>query len=501
MNNKFVDYSRTTKTAILFSVVQVIRIIVILVRNKFVAVLLGPEGMGIIGVFNTILNFIKTGAGLGISQSAVRDVSEANGTGDKHYFSRVISLTNQIVRYTALLGLITTVLLSPLLSKWGFGNYGYTISFIFLGLSVGFEIYTENQLAILKGMRQLRSLAKASIIGAVVSLLTGVPLFFFLGNEGIVPSIILSAFSALLVSNYFVNKIPFDKVRIRFKQVLTDGLPIVKMGCALMMINFLSYFFDLLIIAYLRAEGGLSIIGLYEAGSQIVTTYFGIVLTAMATDYYPRISAIYRDNKRLQLEVNAQSRVGLVMILPVAVIFVAFAPVFINVLYSKDFYSVIQYTDIAMFGVVMGSLSNCIAMILLAKQNSKAFLSIALIVRLINMGAYILLFTIGGLWGLGLAYVFNTSLQFFIYSIVMKRQYDIYITKDIWWLAFICLLFISVSMGIKILLSSYILYFCEAILMIVALFFSLMQMKKMDLDVVSIIKTKYNQLKNNNTLQ
>ena len=277
MSENGVDYARATKTTILFSAVQVARILVALVRNKFVAILLGPEGMGIIGVFNTTLSFIKTGAGLGIDQSAVRDVSEAHGANDLQKISRVLSLTKRIVWITALLGLFITVVLSSLLSEWGFGNYNYTIPFIFLGLAVAFDIYTDNQLAILKGMRQLRSLAKASLIGTVVSLITGVPLFYIWGNDGIVPSIIISSLSALLVSYFYVRRVSYSHVILSVKEIVKEGSPMIKMGCALMLINFLSLLFDLVIIAFLRSEGGLSTVGLFQAGSNIVTVYFHLL--------------------------------------------------------------------------------------------------------------------------------------------------------------------------------------------------------------------------------
>ena len=122
------EYTNIFKSTFLFSVVQVIRIIVSVAKNKVVAVLLGPEG----------INLIKTGAGLGIAQSAVRDVSEANIIGDKERFSRVISITQKVVVYTSLFGLAITVLFSPFLSQWGFGNKTQTISFLLLGIAVFF---------------------------------------------------------------------------------------------------------------------------------------------------------------------------------------------------------------------------------------------------------------------------------------------------------------------------------------------------------------------------
>ena len=159
------SYKNIFKTTFLFGFVQVFNIVVKVILNKVVAVLLGAEGLGIIGIYNIVSKMIVTGAGLGINQSSVRDISEANAEGNTERFSRTISLVNKIIIFTSLLGIVVTLVLSPFLSKWTFGNNEYTIGFLWLSLVVGINILSEGQLAILKGMRQLRALAKASMYG------------------------------------------------------------------------------------------------------------------------------------------------------------------------------------------------------------------------------------------------------------------------------------------------------------------------------------------------
>ena len=47
-----------------------------IVRNKLVAVLLGPQGVGLISLFNTTVRFISDSTNFGLSMSAVRNISE-----------------------------------------------------------------------------------------------------------------------------------------------------------------------------------------------------------------------------------------------------------------------------------------------------------------------------------------------------------------------------------------------------------------------------------------
>ena len=107
------SYKNIFKTTFLLGFVQIFNILVKVITNKIVSVLLGAEGMGTIGIYNNTIDLLKSGAGLGISQSAVRDISAANSNGDKESFSRIISVTKRIVMFSGLLGIIITIILSP----------------------------------------------------------------------------------------------------------------------------------------------------------------------------------------------------------------------------------------------------------------------------------------------------------------------------------------------------------------------------------------------------
>lgn len=490
-----VDYKRAAKTTILFSGVKVVTIVVGIIRNKIAAVLLGPIGVGINSIFNTYLHFVQTGAGLGLSQSAVRDVSEAYEQKDKNRFSRIISLTNSLVVLTSLLGVAVTVLMSPLFSRWGFGDGTYTLSFILLSLCAGMQIYVENRLAILKGMRQMRSLAYSTIIGSVVGLVVSAPLYYFWGEKGIVPVLLLSAFVSLLVTNYYVNRIKYNRVSLSYIEIKNEGAPMLKMGVALMMINFLSGIVSTIIISFVRGQGGLDNVAFYGSGQSIISSYFGIVLTAMTTDYYPRICGVYKDNVRLQDEVNAQSKLGLIMTFPLALIFIAFSSFFIPLLYSEKFLAVSQYTDWALIGTLISVPSNCIAMILLAKQDAKLFTSISLVINILNVLLFIGGYYLMGLIGLGIAYAVNVFIQWLVYGIIINKRYNVNYSKSLNCMLLIVVALVFVSIFAKHIDDVYIKYSIQAILIFFSCWYSLYWSRKMNIDIMKVVKNRINKKK------
>lgn len=488
------SYKNIFKSTFLFSFVRVFQIIAGIIKNKVIAILLGPEGLGIIGILSNSVSLIQSGAGLGISQSAVRDISEANNSNDKNRFSRIISLTNKVILFTCLLGIFITIVLSPLLSKWTFGDNSYTIAYIWMALVVGLNILTEGQLAILKGMRQLRALAKASIMGSVVGLVTAVPMYYFFGKNGIVPSLIITAFSAVFFSNYFVRKIKCDKTKLTLNEVKKEASPMVKMGFALMLVGFLGLLFDLVVAAYIRSHGGLDMVGYYRAGITIISSYFGIVLSAMTVDYYPRISAVYRDNIKLQEEVNRQSEVGLILIFPIAVLFVFFSPIIIQILYSKEFIQTISYTDYAILGTIIVVCSNSMGMILLAKQEAKIFTVYSLLHRAIFIPVYFLLFNRYGLIGLGISYILDSSIQFTVYGFLNWHNYKIKLGKRLNIQLFMVFTLILATIFVRKIEISAVRYVLGGTIFLFSCFYSYYFMKKtMGINIWEYLKKNQNE--------
>ena len=425
-------YGIIFKTTFLFGFVQVFNILVKVVINKIVALFLGSGGMGVIGLYNSSVNMLKIGAGLGISQSAVRDISEANSSNDHKRFSFFISLTKNVVWLTAILGLFLTIVLAPYLSKWSFNDNEHIVAYLWLSIVVAINIISEGQLAILKGMRQLRALAKATLYGSLVGIISAVPFYYFFRENGIIPSMFITAFTSLFFSNLFVSRIDYERIRISIKETFIESAPMVKMGFSLMIVSFVASLFDLIISSYINHSGGISDVGLYHAGATIITSYFGVIITSMSTDYYPRISAVHNDNAKLEGEMNRQSETGLVLAFPLVILFVFLSSFFIKLLYTDSFIKANEYTDYAMIGTVIIIVSNCMGMILLAKQASRVFLFSVIGQRFVSLAVFMVLYKFMGLKGLGFAYVFHGTLHLVTMMFILHHFYSIHLNRRVW---------------------------------------------------------------------
>jgi PST family polysaccharide transporter len=406
-------YKGIFKSTFLFGFVQVFNIFAKVGLNKVVAILLGPEGLGLIGLFQSTINILKTALGFGVSQSAVRDISEANGEKDLSRFSIVISVTKKIVWYTASLGAIITVIFSRYLSIITFGTEDYTIGFVWLSIVVFFSVLSDGYLSILKGLRQLRYLAKASLLGSIVGVVSAIPFYYIYGIEGVIPSLIISIASIAFFAWFYQRKIIYTKVSVTLSLCVKEGKGMVKMGMAIMYVSLLGFISDYIIRSYVASNSSIEMVGFFQAGSTIITGYFGILITAMSIDYYPRLSAINKDNIKLTEELNKQCEVGLIIMAPLVVFFIFLMPFFIRVLYSEEFLISLDYINYAIFGILITICSNAMGMILLAKQKSNVFVYSVTFSRAVMIVLEVIGFKFYGLKGLGIATIIFGILHFF----------------------------------------------------------------------------------------
>src|SRR5450759_3758202 len=81
-------YGQILKSTALVGGSSVINIAIGIIRTKAIAVLLGPAGFGLAGLYGSVSNLTQSVAGMGINSSGVRQIAEAVGSGDTERIAR-----------------------------------------------------------------------------------------------------------------------------------------------------------------------------------------------------------------------------------------------------------------------------------------------------------------------------------------------------------------------------------------------------------------------------
>lgn len=485
------DSNGLLKNTFILSIVQILNIIIKVLQNKVAAIVLGTTGMGILGLFNNSLGLLVTGAGLGISQSAVRDIAAADAKNDEDVTNNIFTIVNRVIWVTGIIGFVLTAFFSSILSKTVFGTDKYTYMYILLGFGVFFNIFSEGKLAVLKGKKKFRDLAKCTIFGSLLGLILVIPVYLLFKEDGIVPAILILTCSQMICSIFYVRKCHYKLVKMSFYNFLKGARMMIQMGISLMIVSFITVLFNLIVASFIRQSGDFSDVGIYSAGSTILTSYFGIVITAMSTDFYPRVSSAYDDNAQLMKLVNYQCLTCLSFLFPIIVLFVFAAPIFISILYSGEFLRASEYTDYAMIGTILLVCSNFLGIILLAKQKSKIFLSSVIFQRILLLGIYFLFFKLWNIRGLGFAYIFTGISDLILMTVIMKKFFSITLSRRIWHVMSIVLLITLLSILIKLITIEYLRYSLGLIIFVFSAYYSYrIMLFDLNISIVDFIKNK-----------
>lgn len=416
------EYRGIFKATSLFGGVQIWKILIEIIKQKIIAILLGPMGMGITGLLLSSTQFIQGVTSLGLSQSAVRDVADANASGNDARIAHTIVALRRIVWATGLGGMLIVLILSPYLSKSAFGNYDYAIPFAFLSVTLLLQQITAGNSVILQGLRMHKRLAISGILGALGGLIVSIPIYFILKINGIVPALILNAATTLIITWYFSRKIEVSKIDQDLRQTIAQGKHMLKMGIALSFNSVMVLGVGYLIRLFISRIGGTPEVGLYTAGFAIVGGYTGLVFNAMSTDYYPRLSSVNTDNDKCKKLINQQAEIAIIIIAPLAILFCIVAEFAIKLLYSEEFTSIVPYTRYAMSGMIFKAASWAISFVFLAKGDMKLFLFNEVSIKFLNIPLYVVAYYYGGLNGLGLAFVVNYAVYLVLcYSSAYKK--------------------------------------------------------------------------------
>lgn len=396
------SYQHILKYTGMFGGVQGLNIGLGLVRTKLIALLLGPSGMGLASLFNTTVGFVSQATNLGVSFSAVRHLSSLYDAGDVSALTHFVKVVRGWSLLTALLGMLVCVMIGPLLSQTTFAWGNHSLHFMLLAPAVGMLAITGGETAILKAMRSLGALASVQVLAVVAALVISIPIYYFFGESGIVPVIVLMALATMLLTvRHSYRLVPLQLSGA--KGMLGEGMEMVRLGVAFTLAAVIGSASELFIRSYLNVVGDLDVLGLYNAGYMLTLTYAGMVFSAMEADFFPRLSGVQHDIAVTNECVNRQMEVSLLLLSPMLAALMLSLPILIPLLFSAQFLPVVEMGQVATLAMYLKVMTLPVAYITLARGYSLSYLFLETSYYV----AFVVLFIVGyehwGLYGTGVA--------------------------------------------------------------------------------------------------
>lgn len=423
------SYSRILKYTGIFGGVQGLNMLIGIAKNKFAAVLLGTNGMGLVALFNSTINMLVSATNFGIPTSGVQEIASKYQSQSEQLEESIKSIRSWSL-ITALLGSLICILFSSLLDKLTFTWGNHVLHFVLLSPVVGLTIVAAGEMAVLKATRQLKSLATSSLMVIGLSLVISVPIYYIWNQKGIIAVLVFQALAQCLTTFYFSSRYYPYSVSLSFR-FLKAGIHIIKLGTAFVLAGLLNAGAEFLIRTYINNVDGLDEVGLFNAGWTMAVVYSGLVFSAMDADYFPRLSSIKNDVVGQNDCVNKQIEMNVMMISPILTMMLIGLPIGIPMLYDGDFMVILRMTQLALVSMLWKAIYIPIEYLPLSKGQSWVFLCQEAACVLLLIACEILGYRYMGLNGLGLGILVAYFLETIGVVVYSKLYYEHQLSRNV----------------------------------------------------------------------
>lgn len=374
------------------------------IRTKAMAVMLGPAGFGLMGLYSSIIDLALAVASMGIGSSGVRQIAESVSTGDDTRIARTVIVLRRAAVLLGILGAVLVVVFSRPLSTLTFGDDRHAGAVALLGLAVFFRSVAAGQGALIQGLRRIADLAKIGVLGALLGAIFSIVLVYVLGEPGVVPSLVAAAALGLAVSWWYSRRVEIAYPVMTGAEVRQEAASLLKLGFAFMASGILMMGAAYAVRAIVLRLDGLEAAGFYSAAWTLGGLYVGIILQAMGADFYPRLVGAAQDHPQCNRLVNEQTQVSLLLAGPGVIATLTFAPLVILLFYSAKFYEAVEVLRWICLGIALRVITWPIGFIIVAKNRQVIFLATEVAWTVVNVGLTWICVKSFGVDGAGMAF-------------------------------------------------------------------------------------------------
>jgi PST family polysaccharide transporter len=410
---------------------SIVSVVIGLISAKVWALLLGPGGLGYMGLLQSLVGLAGLVAGAGLTTGLVR-MGASLIQNDDH------AKTAALMRATWLLFWIfgTAILAFMLLfrepiSQVMLGGSQHAWAVPVMGIAFLFGFASNLKISTLNAFHRVKVLAQLSILNSAFATLFGILPILIWRDQGIELAVLLGAFVPWALVSWRLKRevtLPRDSVnrqalKAAIVPLLAFGLPYT---ASMLVGTGVQFVVPSLILNALDAAS----VGFYRAATAISITYLGFLLSALAMDYYPRVSAVKDQTSVLNHLVNQQHRLVLILAGPLILCMMALAPYLIPLIYSSEFSPAVPLLEWTLVGDVIRFASWTMGFIIVARSKGAVVFAVELVLGIgmlfwswFGMQRF-------GLVGAGLAFVITYATHYVLVWGLARKDIGLTLTAE-----------------------------------------------------------------------
>ncbi|MFA5089632.1 MAG: oligosaccharide flippase family protein [Candidatus Omnitrophota bacterium] len=424
-----------------------------LVKNKFLALSLGPVGLGVIAQLSSYLNTSNAISSFGMSQAVTKYVAESHDFANRYiHLKKILQSAIGVVLSLGLPICLFTILFSKKLSLVLLNNVTLYTLFVIIAIAVPLQAASQIYISFVQGLKAVKWLASASVFTGILGLVFLFPLVIFLRITGAAFNIVVLAGIGCCAFLYATRRLIRKEMKeCHSKEPKADPDYLKK----IMNFGYLRFIqsciFPLTILAVrslvIRHLGVFSN-GIYESACAFSFLYVPLINNILWSYSYPSYCSS-KDNATLSKEVNQFLKISIFIAVPMIVGIILFRNMLVRLLFSVEFLPAVALISIVLIGDFLKVLIWPFNVVLMAKDKMK----IAVVFELVWNTAFLILsflmISTYKLRGVFIMQNISLSLILLLSYIYVNKKFSVAITRDNLLLSIVSILVIVIISAFK----------------------------------------------------
>lgn len=406
------------KVSLFSSLITIIKILSGFVISKLVALFVGPSGVALLGQFTNFSTIVFSLSNGSIGTGVVKYTAEYKE--DYVQTKKLFSTSLRISLYCSVFVGLLIILFCKNLSRIVLFSDSYYSIFIVFGVSIVFFSLNTLFSSILNGKTDIKYYSNINIITTIINVIISVVLVKYFRLYGALFSVCLIHFFTFLYSIVVLRKQEWFSKSYFAESI--DKKVLVKLGgfsliaiTGAISVPLSQMFVRDLIINQLGIESA----GYWQGMMRISDGYLMIILTSLSLYYLPKLSSL-----KTELELAKEIIFAFKVYIPITIIgcliIYYFRFFIIDVLYTKEFYSMEDLFFYQLLGDIMKVASCILGYLLIAKAKTKtAILTESFFAVMLYVLSFFLIKEIG-INGVTFAFFINYMIYFIILLFIFR---------------------------------------------------------------------------------
>jgi len=397
---------------------QVVINLVLIGRMKYLAVNIGPEGLGVYGLLSSFFSFLGAFLQVWIGSTVVKFVADSTSTGEDEKADLVISFSLLICLLLSIIGLIPIFIFPDFVKTYFLNNTIHIEYILFFGFSFLFTGVITQLNSYLLGKQKFKILSVSRLLLSIVDLLLVLVFVYYFGLNGFFISLALSGGIGLILLYKMTNiRVIFNKnIYLRyksfFKRILKFSLVNIFLGA-----YYLGVFY--LVRKLISDHLGLEQLGIFFAAFAFANQ-MGFIASNLGYYTSSELAKVDKNENKVS-HMNDYLYLVLLVMTPIVVFAIVEGTFITKLFYSNSFLNMTSFFYLLILYQFFSSLFSIFSITLWTGEKMKHHAVSTILNHTITLLSVLFLLKDYGLIGISVGFLIGTIISQ-IYTFVWVRK-------------------------------------------------------------------------------